>query len=208
MKIISEEEITIRCSGTLPLLMARGELANPFDEWSQKSKSKTSKKEKTLEDLREIGQLQFCGHLYFDEQIGPIIPTDNIFKCLQQAAAKRKKAGLIKSSVLIEGVIEHKTDVMAAKLCYSGPRTLEGLWGEGISPFVHQMMGKIPKTRISILITRPVFPTPWHFEFIAKFDPTMIERRELLEIIEIAGWQIGIGAWRPKYGRFSIETLS
>jgi hypothetical protein len=35
----------------------------------------------------------------------------------------------------------------------------------------------------------------------------LIEEDEVLELFKVAGFRIGIGDWRPRYGRFSVRRL-
>ncbi len=95
------QEIRLKITGTLPLLMCRGELANPFDPWTKSLAKQTSIRTKKDENHQEISRLKFMGSLYYDEKIGPFLPTDNFFKALQMAAAKTKKGQQVKSSVIV-----------------------------------------------------------------------------------------------------------
>jgi hypothetical protein len=65
-------------------------------------------------------------------------------------------------------------------------------------------MGKIPGQRTSIPVTRPIFPE-WSAEF--QIDFTEIAKERVIEYIKIAGRFIGLGAWRPQHGTFTVEVV-
>ncbi|WP_271591840.1 hypothetical protein [Bradyrhizobium sp. CCBAU 65884] len=54
--------------------------------------------------------------------------------------------------------------------------------------------------------TRAVFPD-WSAEFTAKFLPSLLDRSEVIETFEVAGFVRGIGDWRPINGTFSVEAI-
>ncbi len=204
--ITTLEELQLKITGTLPLLMCRGQLADPFDTYTKALAKETSLKTKTEDNHLEISRIKFYGSLYFDDTIGPFLPPDNFFKALQQAAAKKKKAQIIKSSVLVKGIVHGLQDPAAAELKYSGPRTIKELWNNGNSPFVHRCMGK-PPGQGKVLVTRAIFPIGWSAQFFLNFDTTYITKDEIVEFATLAGNIIAIGTWRPKFGQFSVEVI-
>ena len=57
--------------------------------------------------------------------------------------------------------------------------------------------------------TRAKFDTPWSCTVTVDVDVELIDRKQLLEWLEIAGRQVGLGDWRPEksgmHGRFNVE---
>lgn len=49
--------------------------------------------------------------------------------------------------------------------------------------------------------TRPIF-TDWSTEVEGAFDPNVLDRKDVENFAQIAGAYIGVGDWRPRYGRF------
>ena len=68
----------ITITGTAPLLMHNGRLANPLDPSTQALKSLTSKRKKTDDDLFDIARAEFLGGLYIDPDVGPYVPGENV----------------------------------------------------------------------------------------------------------------------------------
>lgn len=188
------KKITITINGTSPLLMHSARLSNPLDPIAKAMKRVSSKRVKTDDDYLEMARLEHMGGLYFDDEIGPYVPADNIWRCLQDAAKKRKLGQQIKSGLIVT------TDVNP--LAYDGPRTIDGLWED--ENFRHQASVKVQTSRV--IRTRPIFQQ-WATEAEVIYDPTQLDHTQIEEVAELAGTLIGLGDWRPKFGRFesSIE---
>ena len=62
-----------------------------------------------------------------------------------------------------------------------------------------------------ILRTRAKFDTPWSCTFELDVDDELIDQDQLLEWLDIAGRQIGLGDWRPEksgmFGRFTAPDI-
>lgn len=194
-------QLKIRLTGTRPLLMSRGDGANPFDEQKTDIDAISQKRNKSLEDHERLSRLQFESSMYYDQEIGPYLPTDNIWKSMQQGAAKYRETALVKGQVVIIGLCGKREDPGAAALIYDGPRDVEGLYTGG---FLFRKMGKIPSSKTSVLISRAKFDQ-WAVEFIVEY--TDIERSRIMDYWERAGQLVGIGAWRLRYGLFKPEAI-
>jgi hypothetical protein len=55
-------------------------------------------------------------------------------------------------------------------------------------------------------IVYPKIPTPWFLTFSLTIDPGEIEVKEINLILEKAGRIVGLGGWRPVFGRFEVMT--
>lgn len=186
-------KFTIAITGTTALLMHNSRLANPLDPAARAMKKVTSKRTKTDDDHAEIARLEHAGSLYFDPDAGPYVPADNVWRCLYDAAKKTKRGPKIKEGVFIV------TDVNP--LVYPGPRTIDDLWKD--ESFRHLASAKVGMQRV--MRCRPVFRT-WSVEAEGLIDPDIIDFTELEAITETAGNIIGLGDWRPRYGRFTATV--
>ncbi len=65
--------------------------------------------------------------------------------------------------------------------------------------------------RSRILRTRAKFDLPWSCTFELDVDDEQIDQSQLLEWLDIAGRQIGLGDWRPEksgmFGRFTAPDI-
>jgi len=188
--------------GIRPLLLSRGEGANPFDEQGRKIKTVSQKRKKTDEDHELLARMQFESSAYYDEQIGIYMPVDNLMKCCENGAAKYKESSLVKAGLLIKGFVGKELDNGAAKIIYNGPKTINELYAD--KRFVSLRMGKIPGSKTSILVARPIFET-WSIEFLCEYSGFTKER--LIDYWTAAGRLVGIGAWRPRHGLFNVEVM-
>ena len=189
-------EFRITAVGSASLLMHNSRLANPLDPAAKAVKKISGKRQKTDDDHEEMARLEHAGGLYFDADAGPFIPADNIWRCLYDAAKKSKRGPKIKEGVFIQ------TDVNP--LSYQGPRTIEGLWAD--KNFVHFASAKVTTSRV--VRCRPVFQQ-WKVDANGVLDPNVIDFAEIVAIAETAGQLVGLGDWRPRYGRFTatVEKL-
>lgn len=186
-------KFTITLQGTAPLLMHNSRLADKLDPLTKAKAAVASKKNKTEADDLELSRLEWLGGLYFNPEIGPYMPSDNILKTLIEAARKSKRGRLVEQGLFI------MTDVNP--LAYSGPRTTDELWAD--QNFIFRRTVKQQRDRITR--TRPIFQQ-WATEAEGVYDPGVLDLSDVAEFAEIAGSYIGLGDWRPRYGRFVAEV--
>jgi hypothetical protein len=189
----------IEMVGTAPLLMHNVRLAddqNPYTRAISKLTAKRSKK--TEEDKLEIDRLSFAGGLYFDEEIGPYLPAENIFRCLMEAGSLTRSGKKIERGLIFDGT--------RARLEYDGPRDVESLWGDdGDSPFVDRRMVAVQRQRIPRV--RPIFPN-WSASIGVEIDGQVLDPEEFEDIVAKAGKLIGLGDYRRFYGKFSGSVIA
>ena len=178
--------------------MHNGLMADPTNEYTRKIKEITSKGSKKLTDAdyEERDRLEWEAGLYWDDQLGPIIPSDNIERCIQLGAQKSRNGKDAQAAVFcIEPVL---------KLNYAGPRTKADLYANPN----YQLRRGVAVQRSRIIRMRPMFPTSWSLEIALEYDETVISsERNLMKWMDDAGALIGLGDWRPKFGRFVVEKI-
>jgi hypothetical protein len=176
--------------------MHNAQLSDPLNDISRKMKKISGKRKKTDDDHLELSRLEHMGGLYFDPEFGPCIPGQNFERMLVDAAKKIKLGTQVKSAVVVQ------TNMNA--LVYQGPRTVEGLWED--KNYVHRASAKVGTSRIQR--TRPMF-RKWEVSADGLVDTEQLNEAELEQIVDIAGRLIGLGDWRPRFGRFTgkVEML-
>lgn len=185
------KDLKLRLTSVSPLVMHNGELANPFNEFTQKIKKISGKRGKTDADLKEMARLEFFGGLYTVND-AVIIPGIAIEAMLKMAARKSKEGKKVETGLYCED----------AKLEYKGPRSANKLWDD--KKFVFQTIVVVQRSRI--LRTRPIFPE-WKAEVKLSYDEHIMNEEDVLRFAKIAGEIIGLLDWRPKFGRFSAEKI-
>lgn len=191
-------KIRLTCQGTRPLLMCNVQVASPLNPYAKKLKALNAKRVKTDEDYLEIARIEFEGHLYWAEQVGPYVPANMLRKALVRGAR------IIKTGVKVErGVVF--ADYMLP-LVYQGPREVAELWNGGDSLFADIRPVTVYGRKVDRC--RPIF-REWLIEAELVTDPRVIELEELRESARLAGEMAGIGDYRDLYGHFSsrVERL-
>lgn len=182
----------ITITGTAPMLMHNGRLANPLDPATQALKALTAKRKKTDDDLIDIARAEFLGGLYIDPDVGPYVPGENIERAILDAAKLTKNGMNVKRGLFIE------TDVNP--IAYHGPRTAEALWADENFRLIRTVRNQ--QNRVSRC--RPMF-TDWRTSAEGTLDESVLDFRTLSAIVEQAGSYVGLGDWRPRYGRFTAD---
>lgn len=172
--------------------MHNGRLANPLDPMTKALKAVTSKRGKTDADFEEAARIEFLGGLYVGTD-GPCIPGEMIEATLVEAAKKVRRGPQAKAGLLSDG--NHR-------LNYTGPREPDALWAEEEFRLVAGV--RVQKSRV--MRTRPIF-RDWSAEIFVDFLPGQLNPAEITGMIRTAGEVIGLGDWRPRFGRFTAEKL-
>lgn len=180
--------------GDAPLLMHAARLADPLDPATKELAAVTGKRTKTDDDHREVSRLEFLGSLYIADTLGPYIPGVNMAACLFRGATKTRKGSALKSALLIPEEVN--------PLIYRGPRDAEGLWNA--ETFTHRATVKVGLSRV--VRTRPVFPS-WALSVTGYLDTEVVDKESFASIADTAGRLVGLGDWRPQYGRFTVTKL-
>lgn len=190
-------DFRISITGTAPLLMHSSRLADPLNPATKALKKTTGKRTKTDDDHEEIARLEHLGSLYLDPDIGPYLPGQNISRCLVDAARISKQGVKVTRGVFIA------TDVNPIQ--YKGPRDADGLWNNEN----FRLMASVKIGTSRTMRCRPLF-REWATEAEGILDPAVIDLADLEGIAVTAGQMIGLGDWRPRYGRFTatIERIS
>ena len=187
-------KLTFHITGESPLLMHNGQLADPLNKWTRALKEVSSKRAKTDADYEEMARLEYMGGLYINGD-GPCIPGEVMEGALngKGGAARKHKMGKQAAAGLY---------CADANLEYDGPRDPKELWESG--EFVLRNGVKVGTARV--MRTRPMFKE-WAATVTVYFDPHQLNEAQVVQFMEIAGTEVGLMDWRPKFGRFTVEVL-
>ena len=184
--------LKVRLTSSAPLLMHSGQLANPQNEFSKQMKVYSSKRKKVDADHEMMAKIEFMGSLYVNEKGEPVIPGDLITATLVNGAKAAKKGKDFKASVFSTGLFT---------LVYDGPKNAEALFAD--KAFVNQSLVRVQQARV--LRTRPIF-NKWSVDVEVSYLDN-VQKSEIMDAFKIAGERVGIGDWRPTYGRFTVEEI-
>jgi hypothetical protein len=184
------KQLSFTIRSVTPLLMHRGELADPLDHFAQEIAKISGKRNKTLADHAEIARLEWLGSLWLDDG-HPCLRSEALEASLTNAAKKIRRGQQAQAGLMCPA---------NAPLIYQGTKDLEALWAD---PRFQLRVGVRVKTS-RVIRTRPRFQE-WACTFALEYDPLLLNENEVRGLVKRAGEEIGIGDWRPKFGRFQVE---
>lgn len=187
--------ITTTWTGIRPLIVHNGQLADPLNKHSRLLKEITKKKKKTDTDYEDMARVEFEGGLYWDSKHGPVMPAACLDATILGGARKTKIGKDVQAAVFVS------TEVVPIE--YDGPRTIDGLWKQR-EKFVMRNLCKVGQAKV--MRTRPMFPTGWKLTFDLEFDDSIVNEGDLMRALVDAGALCGLCEWRPRFGRFTVET--
>ena len=185
------EQLNLHLRGIVPLLMHNNVTVNPLDEQTKAIKKYTGKRKKTDEDHLMIQRLEWEAGLYHDAEIGPYVPGVNVETCFRDAAKLTKQGAAVTRSVVVS---EERLP-----LIYKGLRDIRGLWESNFKDY--RVVGN---QQNSVMRCRPMFPV-WSLDVPITLEASILDPGDLRDIAHRAGLMIGLGDYRPRFGRFEVE---
>jgi hypothetical protein len=188
-------EATLLMQGTRPLVVKSDRSVNPIDPLTRELAKLTRKQKKTEDDQQLISRIEFELGLYYDEALGPFIPTGNVHKALVEGARQSKLGRQIEQGCI---PLEVRVPVL-----YDGPRDIEELFA---SPdHVYRVSVGVGTKRT--MRTRPRFGE-WALRVPFVLDPEKLDLDVFEKIAEVTGRYIGLGERRPMFGSFDVTVDS
>jgi hypothetical protein len=186
---IAKVQVTLQ--GVVPLLCHNGLLCDPFHGPARAMKEVTKKRTKTEDDLLLLRKLEFLGGLYLDESGKPCLTADVILGLLSAAGAKLKSKKPIQAGVF--------TDEDFFPLEYPGSKDPETMYSK--KEHVHVARAKVGTS--AIMRVRPRFKE-WKITFTLNIVTDVVDEKTVRDSLELAGRIVGLGDWRPRYGRYNL----
>lgn len=122
-------------------------------------------------------------------------PTDAIWSALIRAAREFKGD-------------KRRTMADPIRACVFPAGKFAVLVGKKEPDFIHEAMIVNPNTKGRGIRYRPAFQAGWRMEFdLDVSDPESVPVDKLKEILDYAGLRVGLGDWRPRYGRFMVTKF-
>lgn len=189
------EQVEIKLVGTTPMLMHNARLSDPLNEYTRRLKAVTSKKKKTDADHMEMAQLEWEGGLYYSEEDGLHVPSENVQAAIVEGAKLDKNGKNVTRAVTIS---EDKLRLKVKGM----PKTLGAMFEN--PEYVDRRSVRNQQNRV--IRTRPRVPAGWTLEFTINADESVISLGDLVSAVVKAGAFAGIGDYRPKFGRFEAHV--
>jgi hypothetical protein len=186
-------DLTFVLTGTRPLIMHNARLSNPLDPHTQRLAKITKKRGKTIEDHREVARLEWEGSLYHDAESGIHVPAANVERSLLDAARMFKLGTKVQRGLFVT------SDAMPLDI--GDQRSA----GQIIDDENFRLVASVKVGQQRVMRCRPCFRS-WSITGTVYLDESQIEPDQLRQIMDTAGRLVGLGDWRPRYGRFSAEV--
>lgn len=182
----------MRLTGLRPLLMHAGRLCDPLDPIARDLARLTGKRKKTVADHEEISRVEWFGGLWLNGGV-PCIPGEAIEATFLAGARMQRRGPQAAAGIAVDSPV---------RLHYDGPADVDELWSS--KRFRLRVPVRVGSART--MRTRARFDT-WNVEFTASYLPSLLSKNLIMEIFTLSGFARGLGDWRPKFGRFSAESL-
>lgn len=182
-------EYTIR--GFSPLLLQSDTLADPISPASKELKTFSGKRKKTDADYEEMARIEWHANIYLNDDGAPCIPAANIQRMLRDAGTLHKNGKTIERACMM---VDEQYPID-----YEGPKSADELFASG--QFLDRRTVVVSRARV--VRTRPIF-RQWALTFSVAFDPEHINRETLDSTVHDAGRFVGLGTYRPRFGRFEV----
>ena len=186
-------------TGVRPLIMHSADMVDPLSKPVLRIKAIHAKGSKKLTDAdrEEVQRLEWRGALYLGQGGALVVPSDNIEKCLREGAMKSRLGKAVEAAAFVT-----ESEVPITGIQYS--RDLDKLFTD--ERFQLRKAVRVPpKTGARVMKVRPMIPRGWQLKFTIEYDETIVNPKDLQRAMIDAGALVGIGAWRPKFGRFTVE---
>jgi hypothetical protein len=190
-------QVTITMQGASPLLCHNGQTADPRNSYAKAMKAISSKRKKTDADYDEMARLEWLAGLY--RSGGDLVIPDYVLESAFVNGAKKSKRGPQAKCGLF--FTDHASLEFDGKPDAITEESLAALFEGG--DYVHTIGVKVGMSKV--MRTRPIFRR-WKLSALVHFDPDVLNLRDLVEIAHDTGRLVGIGDWRPKFGRFTCEV--
>ena len=185
--------VSVRVKGISPLMQHRFPM--PDYETTTKSGQVSTGEKKWHEEWREA--------LYVDKDGEVFQPATHFESAMLKAASSfkiRGKRGKTYKDLFAMAVIVSPDEIPHnVKM----PDTLTTDADEQL--YIDQRPVKIQKARV--VRTRPTFKTGWELEFEIQVSDDELQSDVVYEVLSMAGKSVGIGDYRPRFGRFQVVSF-
>ena len=188
------KKLHITLNGTTPLIMHSPKCVNPLHPIAKQMKALTSKKKKTEADLEMISDLEWEAGVYWDDNIGLVIPNE----CL--AATFLEGAKLNKNGSAFQKYVQVVDSLVPLDI-----GEVQNYQKLKVDPRFRDVRSAVVM-RARVIRTRPRFNT-WRCEFDIMFDESKIDLEVITLAVENAGNYVGLCEMRKLgYGRYAATV--
>lgn len=187
------QTLRLKFKGLRALLLHNAQLADPRNPKTRAIKELTGQRNKTDSIHEEIRKLEWLGGLYLDDKGRIAITEDMVLGAGLGGAKTMKKGTAFKAAVL--GAEPY------FPLEYNGPKDPVALYET--DKFVDYRGVVVQRNRV--FRARPRFDA-WSLTATLIVDESLMNPKDVVACYENAGRMIGLGDFRPRFGRFEVAN--
>lgn len=191
------ETLKLKLTGVAPLLMHNGRLADQLDPITKALKSAAKSASKGTDAGQEsMARLEYVGSLYMRDDGSLYLPAPAVERALRDGSVGVQKG--MKKGFAAAVIVNDDAD-----FTFKGTqgKTADALYDAG-----HVLRVGVKVTTSRIMRTRPMFKN-WAATVAVEYVPSLVNRATVLAAAEYAGQVVGLGDWRPRFGRFTVEEV-
>jgi len=197
---MADRIMSVRLKGRVPLLMNKPTLVDPTDPASIERRKISSKRKKVLEDHEEMNRIEYGAAIYLNDTVGLYIPAAMLEKCIVEAGKLQRLGTTLKQTMMVlQNEIPVEIPELPATTKKGSLPTVKDFYGD--PRFVDKAVARIKTDRV--IRCRPIFHK-WSLAADLSYDDQEIDTETMSNILRVAGRRIGIGDYRPRYGRFTV----
>lgn len=185
--------MTLRLEGTRSLLMHNGRLADPRNELTARLHA-LRMQPRTEATEAAARKLEWLGGLCTDQQQRVALSEDAILAAGLAGARYLKRDFEVNAAVMGAAAF--------FPLEYDGPKDIQQLYASG--RFI-DCRGVMLRDR-RFMRVRPRFDQ-WALNVALIVDESVIDPRDVVAAYDAAGRLVGLGDYRPRFGRFTVELV-
>lgn len=183
-------EIVATIEGVSPLLMHAVErFLDPFDDLARDFRRLGKKRAKSDDEIRTLMDMEWDLGIRINAEGKPIIRGEQFEAAIFAAAARERQKKNAQPGVFVDDAV----------VIHDGPTAIEKLRSD--KRFRDIRAVRVQQARI--LRTRPRFDT-WSAAVSITVIPDIVNPDDVLRFLGNAGMAVGVGDYRPKFGRFRV----
>ena len=194
---------TVTLTGKNDILLHNGQTADPRNTYAKQMKQISSKRKKTDADLDQLARVEWFAGLYIGKQADgsatTVIPAHVLESCFVAGAKKSKRGVQAKSGLFVDSqaVLDFEGKPEGNLTAEALQESLDALYEGG----EHHLTVGVKVSTSKVMRTRPKFSN-WSATCVIEYDDAVLTFADVKDVIEDAGNLVGVGDWRPKFGRF------
>ena len=189
------QQLSVALKSEAPILLHNGQTSDPLNYYSKEIKKISSKRNKTDADHEELARLEWFASLYLNKKEQLVIPSHMLEAMFVNGAKKTRQGKQAQAGFFVENNPLLEFDGQGL--------TPEELWERDQNRYVmavNVQRNKIMRTRF---ITED-----WELNLVCNYNNEHFNKSSVVEIFQTAGANVGIGDWRPKFGRFFVDNVA